>query len=150
MADFASAATNELNVKQEDDIRARIVEYDDRFTDMDSMGIDMQFVMPPPSQLYHSLTVDLAAAAARIINEGIAEYCERHKDRLLPCCTDPIQDGYEAAKELEFCRALGFRGVEIQTNVNGKDQTHMQIFPIRRRPISRRSISTRSYSGTSA
>ena len=122
LAHFASAHTKELNVKQEGDIRSRMTEYDERLADMERMGVDMQFVMPPPPQCYHTLKAEIAVPAARMVNEGIAEYTARHKDRLIPCGTVPMQDGHEAAKELEHCvKKLGFKGVEILTNVAGRE-----------------------------
>jgi len=49
---FASAETKEVNAKQDADIRSRITgNYDERFTDMDKMGVDAQLVLPPPAQL---------------------------------------------------------------------------------------------------
>jgi aminocarboxymuconate-semialdehyde decarboxylase len=127
---FASAETKELNAKQEADIRSRISEYDDRFRDMDRMGVDMQFVMPPPPQCYHTLPVDIAVPAARMVNDGIADYVSRHKDRLIPCGTVPMQDGPEAAKELERCvKSLGFKGVEILTNVAGRELSDPAFAP---------------------
>ena len=130
LANFASYHTRELNSKQEQDIRPRMTEYDDRLRDMDDMGVDMQFVMPPPPQLYHTVKTEIAVPAARMVNEGIADYCSRHQDRLIPCGTVPMQDGHEAAKELAHCAsALGFRGVEILTNVNGKELSDPAFAP---------------------
>lgn len=130
LAHFASVLTKELNAKQESDIRSRMIEYDDRLRDMDEMGVDMQLVMPPPPQLYHTVKTEIAVPAARIVNEGILEYCARHKDRLIPCGTVPMQDGHEAAKELEHCaKTLGIRSVEILTNVNGKELSDPAFAP---------------------
>jgi aminocarboxymuconate-semialdehyde decarboxylase len=122
LAHFASQATKDLNAKQESDIRSRMTAYDERLADMDRMGVDMQYVMPAPPQLYHTVALEYAVPAARMVNEGIAAYCARHKDRLIPCGTVPMQDGNEAAKELEHVvKTLGFKGVEILTNVNGRE-----------------------------
>lgn len=122
LAHFASQATKELNAKQESDIRSRMTAYDERLADMDRMGVDMQYVMPAPPQLYHTVALEYAVPAARMVNEGIAEYCARRKDRLIPCGTVPMQDGHEAARELEHVvKTLGFKGVEILTNVNGRE-----------------------------
>lgn len=130
LAHFASAQTKDLNAKQEGDIRSRMLAYDDRLRDMDGMGVDMQFVMPAPPQLYHTVKLDIAVPAARIVNEGIAEYTSRHKDRLIPCGTVPMQDGHEAAKELEYVvKTLGFKGVEILTSVNGKELSDPAFAP---------------------
>ena len=130
LAHFASAETKQINAKQEGDIRSRITQYDDRFADMDRMGVDMQLVMPPPFQCYHMLPVDLAVPAARMVNDGIAEYVGQHRDRFIPCGTVPLQDGAEAAKELERCvNSLGFKAVEILTNVAGKELSEPAYAP---------------------
>ena len=130
LAHFASAETKELNAKQETDVRGRMTGYDDRFKDMDRMGVDIHYVMPAPPQIYHTVALEVAVPAARMVNEGIAEYCARHKDRLIPCGTVPMQDGHEAAKELERCmKTLGFKGVEILTNVAGKELSDPAFAP---------------------
>jgi aminocarboxymuconate-semialdehyde decarboxylase len=122
LAHFSSAATKELNAKQESDIRGRMTGYDERFADMEKMGVDMQLVMPPPPQCYHTVALDYAVPAARMVNDGIAQFVSKHPDRFIAAGTVPMQDGKEAAKELERCmNELKFKGVEILTNVAGKE-----------------------------
>jgi aminocarboxymuconate-semialdehyde decarboxylase len=68
--------------------------------------------------------------AARALNDGIAEYVGKHKDRLVALGGVPMQDGNEAAKELERCmKQLGFKGVEVLTNVNGKELSDPAFAP---------------------
>ena len=131
LAHFASAETKELNAKQESDIGSRIRgNYDERFADMDKMGVDVQLVMPPPPQLYHTVALEYAVPAARMINDGIAEFVSKHPDRFIPTGTVPMQDGNEAAKELEYVmNKLKFKGVEILTNVNGKELSDPAFAP---------------------
>ncbi len=118
LAHFAAADTKQLNQQQEADRRSRITQYDERLKDLDAMGIDVQIVMPPPPQCYVSLPVDIAVKAARMVNDGIAEYVTKYPDRFVPLGTVPMQDGKEAALELErIVRKLGFKGVQILTNV---------------------------------
>ena len=127
---FASAETNEINAKQEADIRSRMTTYNERFADMDKMGVDMQLVMPPPAQCYHTVALEYAVPAARMVNDGIAEFVFKHPDRLIPTGTVPMQDGPEAAKELERCiRQLKFKGVEILTNVAGRELSEPTFAP---------------------
>jgi aminocarboxymuconate-semialdehyde decarboxylase len=72
--------------------------------------------MPPPPQLYHTVALEYAVPAARMVNDGVAEFVSRHKDHFIPMGTVPMQDGNEAASELERCMTtLGFKGVEILT-----------------------------------
>jgi aminocarboxymuconate-semialdehyde decarboxylase len=54
----------------------------------------------------------------------------KHKDRLVALGGVPMQDGNEAAKELERgMTQLGFKGVEILTNVNGKELSDPAFVP---------------------
>jgi aminocarboxymuconate-semialdehyde decarboxylase len=122
LAHFTTTDTKQLNRQQEIDRRSRITQYDERLKDLDAMGIDMQIVMPPPPQCYVTLPIDIAVKAARIVNDGIAEYVIKYPDRFIPFGTVPMQDGKEAALELErVVHGLGFKGVQILTNVAGNE-----------------------------
>src|SRR6516165_5833035 len=97
LAHFADAATKALSAKQEKDIRARIAGYDERLAEMDAMGIDMQLIMPPPNQCTYSVPLDIAVKAARLVNEGLAQYVAKKPDRFIALGTVPLADGAEAA-----------------------------------------------------
>ena len=118
---FADTHTRALNQKQEADILARS-SLDQRLADLDAMGLDIQIIKPPPPQCYYAVPPDIAVEAARMVNDGVAEFVARRPDRLKGFGTAPMPDGNEAAKELERCvTKLGFKGVQILTNVNGKE-----------------------------
>jgi aminocarboxymuconate-semialdehyde decarboxylase len=129
LVQFADAATRALNAKQEADIVAR-AGLDKRLADLDAMGLDMQVILPPPPQCYYAVPLDIAVEAARLVNDGIAEFVARKPDRLKGFGTVPMPDGNEAAKELERCVAkLGFKGVEVLTNVNGRELSDPAFAP---------------------
>ena len=97
---------------------------------MDAMGVDMQLICPGPPQLYYTVPIDIAVQATRVLNDGIAEYVGKHPDRLVALGGVPLQDGNEAAKELERCmKTLKFKGVEILTNVAGKELSEPAYAP---------------------
>ena len=122
--------TQALMAKQAADIRTRMSTTDERFAVMDEMGVDMQLICPTPPQIYYYLPVDVGVQAARALNDGIAEYVGKHKDRLVALGGVPMQDGNEAARELERgMKQLGFIGVEILTNVNGKELSDPAFAP---------------------
>jgi aminocarboxymuconate-semialdehyde decarboxylase len=126
---FANEETKALNEKQESDIVAR-ASLEQRLADLDAMGVDMQVIKPPPPQCYYAVPIEIAVEAARIVNDGIAEFVARKPDRLKGFGTVPMPDGHEAAKELERCvRELGFKGVQILTNVNGQELSHQTFAP---------------------
>src|SRR5271166_3540569 len=127
---FADAATQALGRKQEEDIRSRITAYDERLADMDAMGIDVQLVLPPPNQCYTTVPLDIAVTAARMVNDGLAEYVAGKPDRFVALGTVPLIDGAEAATELERAMtSLGMKGAEILTNVAGREISEPQYAP---------------------
>jgi aminocarboxymuconate-semialdehyde decarboxylase len=86
------------------------------------MGINFQLVMPPPPQCYYTVPVEIAVGAARIVNDGIAEFVSKKPDRFAGLGSVPMPDGNEAAKELERCvHRLGLKGAQILTNVAGRE-----------------------------
>src|ERR1051326_7905938 len=97
---------------------------------MDARGGDMQLVMPPPPQGYFTVPIEYAAPAIRSLNDGIAQYVAGKSDRFVALGTVPMQDGGEAAKELERCMGtLGFKGAQILTNVAGKELSDPAFAP---------------------
>jgi aminocarboxymuconate-semialdehyde decarboxylase len=129
LATFADAHTRTLNQKQEADIAAR-ASLELRLADMDAMGIDMQVVMPPPPQCYYAVPPDVAVRAAQLVNDGIAEFVAGKPDRLKGFGSVPMPEPAEAAKELERCvTTLGFKGVQVLTNVNGTELSNPGFAP---------------------
>ena len=134
MINFATAETRALNQQQEADIRERITGYDRRLADLDVMGVDFQLVMPPPVQCYYTVPIDIAVKAARIVNDGVAEFVGKMPDRFAGLGSVPMPDANEAAAELERCvKTLGLKGVEILTNVNGKELSEPEFEPFWRK-----------------
>jgi aminocarboxymuconate-semialdehyde decarboxylase len=134
LAHFANAETKALSAKQEADIQTRITSYDERLADLDAMGLDLQLVMPTPNECFYTVPLDIAVKASRMVNDGLAEYVARKPDRFLALGTVPLTDGEEAASELERCmKSLGMKGVEILTNVAGKELSDPDCAPFWKR-----------------
>ncbi len=122
LAHYATPATQALNRKQDADRRPQMTDLKTRLADMDAMGVDLQIVMPPPPQCYHTVRPDIAVRAATMVNDGIAAFVAQKPDRFAALGTVPMQDGAAAVEELERCMTtLGFKGVQIITNVAGNE-----------------------------
>ena len=117
--------------KQAADIGERIRNTDARFRVMDDMGVDMQLISPgAAAALLHGAARHRGAGRRSALNDGIAEYVGKHTDRLVALGGVPMPDGNEAAKELERCmKQLKFKGVEILTNVAGKELSDPAFAP---------------------
>ena len=130
LARFATDETRALNRKQDAERTPVSADIDRRMAEMDAAGIDMQVVQPAPPQCYFTLPLDIAVPATRMVNDGMAAFVAKRPDRLLAFGTVPLQDGHEAARELERCtREHGFKGVQILTNVAGRELSDPAFAP---------------------
>jgi aminocarboxymuconate-semialdehyde decarboxylase len=102
----------------------RLTDVAARLADMDRLGIDIQVISPSPGHFIYAAPADVARDSAKIVNDHIATLVAKHPDRLMGMGTVPLQDCDMAVAELErTVNELGFRGVEISTNVRGVDLT---------------------------
>jgi aminocarboxymuconate-semialdehyde decarboxylase len=121
---FADELTRETNVKQMKTRAPKLTGVTERLADMDRMGVDVQAVCPAPYHFFYFTEPDYGAELARDVNHGIAKLAADMPDRFVGLGTVPLQDSQLAIRELEYCvKSLGMRGVEICTNVNGKNLT---------------------------
>ena len=121
LARFQDDVTRAVNAKQDADLPSRIRGEDIRLGDLDKMGLDMQLVMPPPNHCAYTVPVEIGVKMARLVNDGLAEYAARRADRYIALGSVPLQDGHEAVVELERAMKLGLKGVQVITNVAGKE-----------------------------
>jgi aminocarboxymuconate-semialdehyde decarboxylase len=126
LALFSTPETKAINAQQEIDRRSRMtgdgVGLSERLRDLDDMGIDIQVVMPPPPQCYYTVPIEVSVKASQVVNNGMAEYVARKPNRFIAVGTVPMADGIEAANELQRAvRQLGLKGVQVLTNVAGRE-----------------------------
>ena len=92
-----------------------------RIEDMDNMGLSLQAVSPMPELLSYWMAPKDAARLLRYINEQIADMVGHSGGRLCGLGAVPLQDMDLALAELDYVTGtLGFPGVEIGSNINGK------------------------------
>ena len=102
----------------------KLTDVDTRLADMDRLGIDIQVISPSPGHFIYAAPPEVARDSAKIVNDHIATLAAKHPDRLMGMGTVPLQDCDMAVAELtRTVKELGFRGVEICTNVRGVDLT---------------------------
>ena len=117
---YSAPDSTELNKKQGRDRDPNLLQADLRLADMAAAGIDMQIIMPPPPQCTYSVPLEVGIKAARMVNEGLAEFVAKHPDKFAALGTVPMQDGKAAAAELErSMKENNMKGAQILTNVNG-------------------------------
>lgn len=121
---YANDLTNETNIAQMKTRAPKLTGVIERLKDMDKMGVDIQAVAPAPYHYFYFTEPDLGASLARDVNDGIANVVAGNPDRFVGLGSVPLQNAEMAVKELEYCvKSLGLKGIEICTNVNGKNLT---------------------------
>jgi len=121
---YANDLTNQTNILQTKTRAPKLMGIEERLQDMDKMGVDIQAVAPAPYHYFYFTDPELGASLARDVNHGIANVVASHPDRFVGLGSVPLQNPKMAVKELEYCvKKLGLKGVEICTNVNGKNLT---------------------------
>lgn len=120
--DFTSAKSVEVNRAQFATIGRTLNSIEQRLEDMDRLGIDVQAISPSPGQYFYFADPETGREAARAVNDGMADAVAAHPDRLVGMGTVPLQNVEMAITEMQRCvRDLDLRGIEISSNVNGRD-----------------------------
>src|SRR5262245_7737067 len=102
-----------------------------RLRDMDQHGVTMQLIAATVHTFFYGEEPALAAACAAVQNDEIAAVVDRHPDRFLGLATLPMQDPRRAADELKRAMAaLGLRGAQIGSNVNGRNLDDPALEPV--------------------
>ena len=90
-----------------------------RIDDMGAMRITRQAISPMPELLSYWLPLADAKVMCRYLNDEIARMVGEAPGRFIGLGAVPLQDVDAAIRELEYCKALKFSGVEIASHVNG-------------------------------
>ncbi len=119
---FSSPASDAVTAKLFATIGPALNGVEQRLADMDRLGVDVQAISPSPGQYFYFTEPDLGRDLARTINDGIADAVGNHPDRLVGMGTVPLQSPELAIAEMRRCvNDLGLRGIEISSNVNGRE-----------------------------
>jgi len=100
----------------------QLSDIDTRLAEMDAAAVDMQALSVDPGLFFYDLDPVESAARATLLNDELAAVVAKHPDRFVALGTVSLQDVPLAIEQLEQCmRERQMRGVEICTNVNGKN-----------------------------
>lgn len=97
----------------------------------DKCGVTVQVLSPTPMMIPDY--VDNPAHAAdicKILNDDNQRLVEQFPGRFQALAAVPMNHPDAAIKELERIKALGMRGVEINSNVNGAELDEERFFPV--------------------
>jgi aminocarboxymuconate-semialdehyde decarboxylase len=88
---------------------------------MDRNQVDIAAISVGPPIYFYDLSPEVGLEAAKLANDGIAQMCAEHPERLRGMAHLPMQDSDAAIAELErVVRQHEFRAVEVGTSIEGK------------------------------
>jgi len=102
-----------------------------RISECDGFGVALQVISTIPVMFSYSAKPADGHDFARILNDHLAGVVADHPKRFVALGTLPMQDTTLAIRELERCvKELHMPGVQIGTNVNGKNLEDPEVFPV--------------------
>jgi len=102
-----------------------------RIEDCDRVGVSMQVLSTVPVMFSYWTKAQDGFDLSRMLNDHIAEVVRQYPTRFAGLGTLPMQDAELAIAELERCvRELGLCGVQIGTNVDGRNLNDRALFPV--------------------
>ena len=101
-----------------------------RIKEMDDTKVDMQVLSTIPVLFNYWAKASDGHETSRFFNDHIAETVDKQPKRFIGIGTVPLQDVDLAIKEMERCvKELKMPGLEIATNINGKNLNEAEFFP---------------------
>ena len=111
-------------------LRAGFIDIDHRLKEMKRQGVGMH-ALSLTGPMVHWAPPEFGARLARAFNDAVAEAHTAHPDRFVGLATLPIQDPKLAVNEIDrIARLPGMRGVYLPTNVQGRELSHPDFFPL--------------------
>lgn len=112
------------------EIQANCWDAETRIADCDATRVTMQVLSTIPVLFSYWAKPEHCLDISRFLNDHIAEIVEKYPKRFLGLGTVPMQSAELAIKEIERCKAIGLRGIEIGSNINDLNLNEKQFFDI--------------------
>jgi len=129
-----SNADGSANMMQGENFFRRIVEncWDEslRIKEYEQFNTQVQVVCTIPVMFSYWANPKDCAELSRFLNDHIAELVQQYPKHYIGLGTIPMQDSEEAIKELERIKSLGLVGIQIGSNINDKNLSEDEFFPI--------------------
>lgn len=101
-----------------------------RISECNAHHVHVQVLSTVPVMFSYWAKPDHGLELSQYLNDHIAELVTRFPDRFIGLGTLPMQAPQLAVKELERCKSIGLKGVQIGTNINQKNLDEPEFFEV--------------------
>jgi aminocarboxymuconate-semialdehyde decarboxylase len=99
-----------------------------RLEDCKNFGVDVQVLSTIPVMFAYWAKENDGSEWSKFLNDHIAEICNNHPRQFVGLGTVPLQAPQLAIQELERCKKIGMRGVQIGSHVNDWNLNDEHLF----------------------
>lgn len=101
-----------------------------RLNESKQFGVDIQVLSTVPVMFSYWAKSEDALVVSKFLNDHLAEIVERYPKKFEGLGTLPMQDPDLAILELQRCKKIGLKGVQIGSHVNEWNLDTPELFPI--------------------
>lgn len=101
-----------------------------RIKEMKEHGVDKQVICTIPVMFSYNAKPGDCLTLSEFLNDDIAATVNKHPDKFIGLATVPMQDTKLAVRELERCMKLGYKGIQIGSNVNNINLNDERFFDL--------------------
>ncbi|MEQ8927879.1 MAG: amidohydrolase family protein [Fulvivirga sp.] len=101
-----------------------------RMKEYAQFNTQVQVVCTIPVMFSYWAQPDDCLALSEFLNDDIAQLVEKYPKNYIGLGTVPMQDADLAIQELERCKKIGLKGIQIGSNINDENLSEDKFFPI--------------------
>ncbi|MEM6524309.1 MAG: amidohydrolase family protein [Bacteroidota bacterium] len=112
------------------EIQSNCWDVEERIEEYKKFGTQVQVVCTIPVMFSYWANPDDCLDLSKFLNDHIAQLVEDYPKNYIGLATLPMQDTDLAITELERCKDLGLKGIQIGSNINNQNLSEGRFFPI--------------------